>query len=150
MYVYLNPTSKNPESGKLVGVKKGIISTEGYKTIKLINAIPLIKNHKFSVVVKLLTPYYNKPITIEYPMSDYSSKATAKPGESYISSNGISWKDLTSVVYKANVCLKAFTSGKSTNVSLTKQIGKFITSYKNKVSYTVKVTNKAVVSSVYF
>ena len=149
LYVYLNPTGKNPESGKLVGVKKGIISTEGYKTIKLINAIPLIKNHKFSVVVKLLTPNYNKPITIEYPMSDYSSKATAKPGESYISSNGISWKDMTSVISKANVCLKAFTSGKSTNL-LTKQIGKSITSYKNKVSSTIKVTNKAVVSSVIF
>ncbi|HPJ26177.1 MAG TPA: lectin like domain-containing protein, partial [Synergistaceae bacterium] len=50
-------------------------------------------------------------IAIEEPVADYSEKATANPGESYVSSNGTAWMDLTTVAgyEEANVALKAFT-----------------------------------------
>lgn len=122
MFIYLDPKGNNPTSGVLALLQKGFISTAGYKTIDLVKYIPLIKGHKFSVVLKLKTPNYNEPITIECPMAFYSSKATANPGESYVSINGIFWQDMTSLIPNANVCLKAFTSSIGANLSITKKI----------------------------
>ena len=102
-------------------IQKGIISTAGYKTIVLDKYISILKGHRFSVVVKLTTPNYNLPITIEYPILFYSSKATANPGESYVSMDGVSWDDMSTVITNANVCLKAFTSSVA-NLSITKKI----------------------------
>ncbi|MFA5671745.1 MAG: lectin like domain-containing protein, partial [Synergistaceae bacterium] len=44
------------------------------------------------------------------PISGYSEKATSSAGQSFISSDGIEWKDLTeeSGYGNANVCIKAF------------------------------------------
>ena len=49
-------------------------------------------------------------IPVEYPISGYSEKATSSAGQSFISSDGIEWKDLTeeSGYGNANVCIKAF------------------------------------------
>ncbi len=55
---------------------------------------------KFSVVVKLINPSsgnYPYPIAVEYPVSDYSSSATASSGQSYFSPDGTSWTDLTTL-----------------------------------------------------
>ena len=117
IYVYLNPKGNNPVDGVLVESQSGIISSEGYKTIQLDKIVNLLKGQKFSVVVKLTSPNSLYPITIEYPLDGYSSKATASPGESYISADGYSWEDLTSILPNANVCLKAFTVGKSSRFS---------------------------------
>ena len=65
---------------------------------------------KFSVVVKLTTPGSNYPVAIEYPYPGFSSAAIARSGESYVSSNGVSWTDLTTEYPNSNVCLKAFSS----------------------------------------
>jgi C1A family cysteine protease/uncharacterized OB-fold protein len=108
MYVYSN-TDSGPTSGSLSGSQTGIIPFPGYHTIDLNKPIVLTQNQKFSIVVKLTTPGFNYPIPIEYPTAGYSSQATANPGESYISLDGITWKDLTSSILNANVCLKAFT-----------------------------------------
>ena len=64
---------------------------------------------KFSVVVRFQTPNYNYPITIERPISGYTSQATASAGQSYISSTGTTWTDLTAMHANANACLKAYT-----------------------------------------
>ena len=61
------------------------------------------------MVVRLTTPGYYYPIPYEFPYSGYSSGATSSPGQSYISSAGTSWTDITSYTANANVCLKAFT-----------------------------------------
>jgi C1A family cysteine protease/uncharacterized OB-fold protein len=108
IYVYSNADS-GPTSGSLSGSQTGIISFPGYHTIDLGKPIGLTLNQKFSIVVKLTTPGFNYPIPIEYPIAGYSSQATANPGESYISVDGITWKDLTGSILNANVCLKAFT-----------------------------------------
>lgn len=111
LYLYTNVTS-DPTTGSLSGSQTGTIASAGYHTISLNSPIPLTSGQKFSIVVKLMTPGYNYPIPIEMPIAGYSSQATANPGESYISSNGTSWTDLTSRsgCEECNVCLKAFTS----------------------------------------
>ena len=140
LYVYLDPKGKNPKSGTLALIKKGIISTAGYKTIVLDKYIPILKGHRFSVVVKLTTPNYNLPITVEYPILFYSSKATANPGESYVSMDGVSWDDMSTVITNANVCLKAFTSSVA-NLSITKKISVIHPVVNSIVSFNIKVTN---------
>lgn len=138
LYVYVDPKGKNPASGTLATVKRGVIPTAGYKTIQLNRLLPLIKGHKFSIVLKLTIPNLNDPVTIEYPLEDYSSKATSKPGESYVSRNGIIWMDMTSLVPNANVCLKAFTMGKKADLSITKKL----TSHNGSIAtFTIKVKN---------
>ncbi len=112
IYIYRNISSGNPRSGNLVRKETGIIHEPGYYTVDLKKSVSIVKGRKFSVVVKLKTKGYNWPIPIEYPWRDYSSKAKAASGQSYISSNGSSWSDLHTVSSGAyansNVCLKAF------------------------------------------
>jgi C1A family cysteine protease len=109
LYAYLNPNNGNPRSGMIIANKTGTITTSGYKTITFNSTLPLQPGAKFSIVIKLTTPGYNYPIPMENPIYGYSSKATAHNGESYISYNGTSWSDLTSIYSNSNVCLKAFT-----------------------------------------
>lgn len=138
LYVYVDPKGNDPASGTLATIKRGVISSAGYKTIQLHGLIPLVKGHKFSIVLKLTVPNLNDPITIEYPLEYYSSKATAKYGESYISRNGIVWIDMTSLVPNANVCLKAFTIGKKTDLSITKNLS---SGHGSIATFTIKVKN---------
>jgi hypothetical protein len=117
VYIYKGVTS-DPVSGSLAGTKTGTIAFPGYHTISLDSRIPLTAGQKFSVVVRLTTPGYIYPIPAEQPWADYSSKATANPGESFISNSGSSgsWQDLTSYSWcqECNVCVKAFTAEKIT------------------------------------
>jgi C1A family cysteine protease len=108
IYIYRNATS-GPVSGTLAGSKTETILSPGYHTILLDSPVSLTLGQKFSVVVRLTTPGYNYPIPFEKPFSNYSSQATANAGESYISSNGSGWSDLTAYSPNSNVCLKAFT-----------------------------------------
>ena len=108
VYVYTGITN-SPASGSPVTTKSGSISLPGYHTIKLDRTVPLAAGQKFSVVVKLTTPGYNFPIALEYPYPGFTSRATAHAGESYVSSNGASWSDVTKTLANTNVCLKAFT-----------------------------------------
>lgn len=109
IYIYTNVTS-GPRTGTLSGTKTGTIPNAGYNTILLDSQISLTSGQKFSVVVKLTTPGYNYPIPIEYAYSGYSSGATSSPGQSFVSSNGTSWQDITTWNSTANVCIKAFSS----------------------------------------
>lgn len=111
--VYKNVTDNNPISGALGGITTGTVSTAGYHTIKLNNSVAMSPGTKFSIVVKLTTPNFNYPIPIEKPVQ--LTPATANPGESFISANGVNWIDLTTASANANVALKAF-SGKGTDI----------------------------------
>ncbi len=87
----------------------------GYHTIKLSKPLSLSAGKKFYVMVDITTPAgsdgKSSPIAIEYPLPGYSSKATASPGQSYVSAEGEGWFDLTKAYHsKANVCLKAYTT----------------------------------------
>ena len=118
LYIYTAVTS-GPTTGSLAGSQTGTIASAGYHTISLNPSVPLISGQKFSVVVKLTTPGFNYPVPVEEPIANYSSQATANPGESYVSSDGSIWSDLTSFSWCAecNVCLKAFTSSSGAPVA---------------------------------
>ncbi len=106
--VYLDPNAGPIRTTGPVLTQTGTIANAGYQTVVLNSSVGIVGGQKFSVVVKLTTPGYNYPVPFEQPINGYSSAATASPGQSYISSNGVSWTDITSVYSNSNVCLKAF------------------------------------------
>jgi len=110
IYIYTNPTS-GPISNNPVLTQNGTTSTAGYHTVKLSTGIPLKAGQKFSVVLKLTTPNLKYPIATETPIKDYSSKAIANSSESFVSCDGSTWYDMTSITANTNVCIKAFTKG---------------------------------------
>ncbi|HTY92080.1 MAG TPA: lectin like domain-containing protein [Methanocella sp.] len=99
----------NGNTNVTAAATSGTITTPGYYTIPLASQVYLTKGTSFTVIVKLTTPGYKYPISVEYPVSGYSSKATASAGQSYISSNGVAWTDTTGIKANMNVCLKAYT-----------------------------------------
>jgi hypothetical protein len=117
IYIYTNPSSTPISQADPVLTQSGLISMSGYHTVNLSSGIQLKADHKFSVVLKLTNSKYNYPIAIETPISGYSSKAKANSGESFISSNGNTWTDITtdSGYLNTNVCIKAFTKTGNTS-----------------------------------
>jgi len=97
-----------PRSGTKVAAQRGTV-TAGYHTVKLTTPAKVTAGKNFSIMLRLKTPGYNYPMAIEAPHSGFSSRAYAIPGQSYVSSDGHKWYDLTKDE-KANVCLKAFGS----------------------------------------
>jgi C1A family cysteine protease len=93
----------------LLGTTKGTVSIAGYHSIQLNPLISLPANHTFCIVVELTTPGYTSPISVESPVQNYSSQATASAGQSYISKNGTTWADITVQYPNTNVCVKAYT-----------------------------------------
>ena len=119
----------DPTGGALAAQKSVTVAAPGYNTVELDEEIDVLKNRKFSVVVSVALPeptsssrnnaggsasrttvLSSPAIPVEYPITDYSEKADASAGQSFISSDGIEWKDLTeeSGYGNANVCIKAF------------------------------------------
>ena len=107
--VYLDPDSGPINTGGATATKTGTIANMGYETVYLNTPVDLSNGQKFSVVVKLTTPGNNYPIPMEKPVADFSSGATASAGQSYVSTDGTTYDDLTGLVANANVCLKAYT-----------------------------------------
>ncbi|HWQ65992.1 MAG TPA: lectin like domain-containing protein [Methanospirillum sp.] len=81
----------------------------GYHTYRLRDPISVKKGQEFSVVVDFHTPDYGFPVPVEYPITGYSSKATASPGQSWVRTENGAWSDLTRWDQNANVCIKAYT-----------------------------------------
>ncbi len=115
--IYKNIYGKTPIDGNISMTKYGIISGAGYHTIKLALDVGVSKNEKFSAVVRLKTPGYNYPIALEAPISWYSSKASALPGESFVSSDGISWTDVTLSSPGTNICIKVYGSASALDIT---------------------------------
>lgn len=112
--VFTNADNADPTSGDLtLFAQTGTLHVPGYRTVELDTPVLLSAGQTFSIVVKLTTPGYNFPIAMEFAMVneyyDYSGKASANPGESFFSDDGISWTDTTVEDSTRNVCLKAFT-----------------------------------------
>ncbi|MCX5881327.1 MAG: lectin like domain-containing protein [Deltaproteobacteria bacterium] len=106
--IYSNVTAGMPTSGTLTLTQSGTLSNVGYVTIPLSQPVSLTTGALFSVAIKFVTPGYNYPVPVEKPMANYSSKATYNPGESFFSSNGLSWNEISNSTNKSNVCIKAF------------------------------------------
>ena len=107
--VYTGVAAGDPVSGtRAIGPFGGTIAAPGYHVVALPSPVTLTGGQRFSVVVKLTTPGYGYPIPVEYAYPGYSDTARANTGESFYSSSGTTWYDLTTYNATANVCLKAF------------------------------------------
>ncbi|GEM_PF-2871100 len=109
IYVFTRAAA-GPMSGTLVSQKTGTISIPGYYTIP-IDPVPVAAGEPFSVVVKVTEPFNDYPIPIENMIPGMTSGAASAPGQSYVSSDGTYWEDLTAnpAYQNANVILKAYT-----------------------------------------
>jgi len=87
----------------------GTVSYPGYYTIALPSPVFLTNGDDFGIVIKFTTPGYYYPVPMEEPYDGYSSGATANAGESYISSDGLTFDELTSSFPNANACIKGLT-----------------------------------------
>jgi C1A family cysteine protease len=90
----------------------GTMTYMGFHTVTLPAPLAITSGQSFVVAVKVTSPGSNYPVAVEYAVANYSSAATAAAGQSYISSNGTSWSDITTAYSStANVCLKAYAGG---------------------------------------
>ncbi|MDK2974961.1 MAG: hypothetical protein PWP08_1332 [Methanofollis sp.] len=88
----------------------GTAALPGYHVVFLPAAVSLSPGRTFSVVLKVAAPTDIHPLVVEMPIRDYSSNATAEPGQSYMSADGDAWDDLTDRFPNTSVCIKAFTT----------------------------------------
>ena len=95
-------TTKREEIGS------GVIEYPGYYTLDT-TQIKVKKGERFAIVAYMdsSASNYKYPMPIEMPIADYASKAKAQEGQSYVSSQGEKWTDLTKEVKNANACIKA-------------------------------------------
>lgn len=93
-------------------VAAGTLAWPGYHTVRLTKPLGLLAGRFFSVSVRLITPGSHYPIPLEERIEGYSDAAVAAAGQSYVSSNGADWTDVTTLAgqHETNVCLKAFAS----------------------------------------
>ena len=105
--VYVDAAS-GPTSGTLAsGPQTGTQAYAGFHTVRLNSPVSVTAGQKFSVVVKLINPAFAYPVACERAVANYSEKARANPGESFVVKDGV-WTDLTTVDPTANVCLKVY------------------------------------------
>lgn len=110
VYVYKNPDSGPINSAGPELLESGVFTFPGYHTHVLGSPVNLRQGQAFSVVIKFSNSVYSYPLACEYPVSGWSSKARASPGQSYTSPDGENWEDLTSLSSNANLCIKAFST----------------------------------------
>jgi len=107
--VYEGCAAGQPTSGTKIGSASGNAGEfAGYQTIPVDLSGTVAKGARFSAVVKVTTAS-TPQLAIEYPISNYSSKATANSGETFISDDGASWTDFTAERAKASFCCKVYT-----------------------------------------
>ena len=105
----LDPAQNKPVGSTYQVYQTGTLALPGYSTITVTNPPRVSPGQKFSVVVYLHTDGFNFPMAVEMPREDWSSMATANPGESFASKNGVEWSDITQSFPNANFCIRAFT-----------------------------------------
>jgi len=108
IHVYRDVTPNQPRSGTLAASQTGTLAYPGYYTLALNSPVTVSSGQLFSVVIRFITSSYGYPIPMEYALSNYSSQATASPGQSFYSHAGASWSDLTADEPTGNFCIKAF------------------------------------------
>lgn len=87
-----------------IKVASGRLTYAGYHVIDF-DPVKIAKGKKFAPVV-----YINGKVAIEKPFRNFSSRARAQNGQSYISSNGRNWSDVNKESRNTNVCLKAMST----------------------------------------
>ena len=67
----------------------------------------MIAGQRLVIAVRVRIPGYGFPIAVERSWAGYAD-ATAAAGQSFVSGDGVTWTDMTSVVADADVCLKGY------------------------------------------
>jgi C1A family cysteine protease len=86
----------------------GTESTPGFHTVALSSPMSVTGGSSFAVAVRVTEPGQSYPMAVEDVETGFSSGAAASPGQSFVSSDGSNWSDLTGFDATANVCLKAY------------------------------------------
>lgn len=108
--IYTNPDANAPNSGQLQSSQSESFAHAGYYTIDLDLPISLKANEKFAVVIEYHTPTSIFPVPVESPVANYSSRASANAGESFVDDDGSGgWYDLGDK-QNSNICIKAYTA----------------------------------------
>ncbi len=86
----------------------GTLAVGGYHTVDLTTPVPVTEGADFVVAVRLTTPGSRTPIPVEHPTKLLAPRSAA--GRSFISRDGVAWKDLRAKpgFAASDVCLKAF------------------------------------------
>lgn len=108
LYIVRDLKSTDDLTANREEIGSGVIEYPGYYTLDT-NQIKVKKGERFAIVAYMNSSAakYKYPMPIEMPIADYASKATAQEGQSYVSSQGEKWTDLTKEVRNANACIKA-------------------------------------------
>jgi|BarGraNGADG00312_1021997.scaffolds.fasta_scaffold07307_2 Cysteine protease len=143
--------SEGPSTASLSRLASGTFDLAGYHTVALGSSPTLPGGSAFVVAVKLTTPGYTFPIPAEYPWTSadgYSAAAAASPGQSYVSADGSTWTDLTTMdgYGNTNVCLKAFAD--SASAPATRASGAGASWHRRAVTLTFKASDGKVGSSI--
>lgn len=111
VYLVRNVKSTSQLSEERIEIARGQFLYPGYYTLK-VNPVQLDEGEQFAIVVYMNAKRTknNTPLPIESNIKGYTSKAVAMPGQSYYSSKGTGWTDLTSSLANANFCVKAITT----------------------------------------
>ena len=111
LYIYKNPDNGPVNTTGYAYRENGIIpGPPGYYTKVISPGVTLQVNDTFSIVMNFTTLNTQYPIPVEYNVTGYSSKATARAGQSFYSADGGStWLDMTVADPSENICIKAFT-----------------------------------------
>ena len=105
--VYLAPvTGGRPDVSKAQLAASGALPYAGYHTIET-SGMDVTAGQAFSVIVHVRSNSSDHLVPAELPISGYSSRASAEPGQSFISTDGTNWRDFTEIAPKGNVALKA-------------------------------------------
>jgi len=110
IFIHTSPTNGPVNPAGAAHTQTGTIASMGYHTVALTTPVNLTAGQKFSIIIKqTLTGL--QPVPIEDVVTDYSSGATSAAGQSWVSSDGAAFTDITTVsgFEKANVCVKGFT-----------------------------------------
>lgn len=84
--------------------------TRGYHTITLDSPVHISEGDHMAIVVTYTHLTQTVRCPIEHRFMGYSSTAAASPGESYVSNNGLTFQDITTLdpsLENDNVCIKA-------------------------------------------
>ncbi len=94
-----------------IELASGTLQYPGYYTID-IPETELEEGEQFAVMAYMDSSKanYKYPLAVEARIDNFSSKADSEPGQSFVSSDGKGWADLSSELEGANVCLKAITT----------------------------------------
>lgn len=139
-FIYVNNSLTYKQSGILTGA--------GFHTVKLNKFVNLYTGDKFRVAIKLTTPNCNYPIAIETYHSGFTSGAKASANQSFVSSNGVAWEDLTKIsgYSRANVCLKAYTTfAADLNIATSSNVSFY--SEGEEIELTINLTNRGDLTS---